>query len=181
MPDLNDLRALIKDHEEKDAGLTIDVAMCMKTWLVEELDDLKREKAEVEEQSTGSMAGADTAELDTLITTKQAEVDAATITIHFKALTEPKYRALLREFPFNDGTTDDQDAEFLGALSEQCYRGVNYGGTEFNAADLSWADVRAGWSTGELAPIHGEVLALNITNKSRRPLSQTRSGKNRRT
>lgn len=182
MPDLSDLRKLIQDHEEKDAGLTVDVELCLKTWLVDELAELEAEKVEAVRQFEGSMAGADTSLLDEQITAKQAEIAEATIRLHFKALTEPRYREVLRESPtVGSDSSQADDATFLANLTEKCYRGVLWGGTEFTAADLPWADLIGRLSFGEVDPIYGEVWMLNRRDKSRRPLSQTRSGKNRRT
>lgn len=181
MPDLSDLRALIRDHEEKDTGLTVDVQLCLKTWLVQELAELESEKARQAQEYAGSMAAPDTTEVDAEIAAKQAEIDEATIRLHFKALTEPKYREVLREFPTGPDTTQAEDSAFLAGLTEKCYRGVNWGGTEFSADEMLWADIRDSLSFGEVDPIHGEVFMLNRQDKSRRPLSSKPSRKSRRT
>lgn len=192
MPDLSDLRKLIHDHEEKDTGLTVDVELCLKTWLVDELIDLQSKRAEAASTflygTEGSMASPDpsddpiVAALDEDVATKQAEVDAATIVVHFKALTEPKYRQVLRDSPpMNDESSTVDEATFLATLTERCYRGVNWGGQEFTASDLPWTELRDRLSFGEVDPIHGEVFAINRRDKSRRPLSSGRSGTNRRT
>jgi hypothetical protein len=182
MPDLADLKKLIHDHEAKDAGLTVDIELCLQTWLVDELRELEAEKAEVESEVVGSMAGADTTDVDARIAAKRAEVDAATVLLHFKALTEPKYREVLRDSPtVGEDSSQVDDATFLANLTERSYRGVRWGGVEFTAEAMPWTDIITSLSFGEVDPIYSEVFMLNRQDKSRRPLSSKPSRTNRRT
>lgn len=181
MPDLKDLRALIKDHQEKDSGLTLDAELCLKTWLVQELHDMEAEKVTQQRESEGSMADADTTEMDAAIEAKQAEIEEATILLHFKALPEPKYRDVMRESPnVSPDSTDADDATFLANLADACYRGVNWGGQEFTATEMPMAEIRDSVSFGELDAIQGLVYGLN-RRKIDRPFSSKPSRGNRRT
>ena len=75
MPDLKDLKALIRDHQEKDAGLTLDAELCLQTWLVEELNELKSTRQDMLNLRKGSMAeGDDDTPLDESIAEKEAEM-----------------------------------------------------------------------------------------------------------
>lgn len=180
MPDLKDLRALIKDHQEKDSGLSIDAELCLQTWLIEELNELEADKTQQQHAFDGSMADADTTEIDAQIEAKRAEVDAATITLHFKALTDPKYRDVLRAFPIGQDTTPEQDATFFAELAKVCYRGVNWGGTEFTAAELPWSEIAESVSFGEIVPVQQLVYGLN-QRKIDRPFSSRPLKGSRRT
>lgn len=174
MPDLKDLRALIKDHQEKDTGLTIDAELCLKTWLIQELHDLEAEMGRRKLEAVDSMADASTEDIEAEMEAKRVEIEEATILLHFKALTEPRYRDLLRDHPFGPDTSPAQDVDFYAKLTELCYRGAKWSGKEFTAAQFPWAEVRENVSFGELDPIYAVVFGLN-RSKIDRPTSSRQS------
>lgn len=124
--DIEDLRAIMDERAEEDDGLTCDVKVLLKKGLRRKRDDLIAEQITANKGLEGTMAegGADTADTDAELAKIDAEIEASTITLRFRALMEPDYREVQRRHPDGQKEAGSAQDDFLADLADQCLYGI---------------------------------------------------------
>lgn len=173
MPELSDLRALLRDRQVKEGALgTWETSLCLDSSLVEELAALESERealvgdAPRPDPTWMSLAGptpgseVDTSEIDTRIEAKRQQIRAASVRVVFKALSSVRYQEIINNHPdFGQNAGDETIfAAFAGEVAEKCYYQC---WSEDEKVDLPWAELREALTYGEYGPIMLQVLALN--------------------
>lgn len=195
MPDITDLRALLRDRQKKEQLGRESYYICLNPDLVrdhaeakDELDDLAEEIEAAKKQKRtdgrlGSKPAADRqAELDELqkrVDDLNEQIRQATIRLEFRALTAARYNALVAEHPdASDPSNTDAVNTFCDALAVQCFKGCYRGDTD-EKEDISLDELRESLTFGEWEPIQYLVLGLN-KRKVDVPFSRKRSAVTRR-
>jgi hypothetical protein len=193
MPDITELRALLRDRQQKEQLGRESYFICLDpdlvrehTEAVAERDDLQADVDDAAKQSkkdarlAPSKPNPETRkrleEFDQRIDDLAAKIKAATIRLEFRALTTVRYNALLAEHP--DANEPDGFGPFCDELAEQCFKGC-YRGDSDQKEDLDLSEIREGLTFGEYEPIQTLVLALN-RRKVDVPFSPKRSARTAR-
>lgn len=169
MPELTDLRALLRDRQLKDGALgTCESTLCLDAETVDELNALEEERGEMIKahqqlypKDDKRMAGPvelplDTTEMDARVEAAKQRVRETTVVITFQALSSMRYQEILAEHP--DANSGDLDA-FLVDLAAACFRDCKMlDGTKM---DIPWAELRDAITYGEWEPISIQVLGIN--------------------
>lgn len=170
MPELSDLRILLRDRQLKEGALgSCESAICLDTSLVEALAELEIERLAAVTINAASttpakdkrLAGsttiiADTTDLDAQIEAARKAVSDASVRVLFRALSSVRYQSILNEHP----DAEEEGIEpFLVDLVAACFFEVR--GADNAKIDISWEELRAGITYGEWEPISVAVLAMN--------------------
>lgn len=195
VPDITDLRALLRDRQKKEQLGRESYYICLNPDLVRdhaeakaELEDLQDEidEAKKQKRADGRLGSKPAADQQAELAEKQKQVDdlneqirQATIRLEFRALTATRYNALLSEHPdASDPSNSEAVTAFCTALADACFKGCYRGDTD-EKVDISLADVRESLTFGEWEPIQWLVLGLN-KRKVDVPFSRKRSAPIRR-
>lgn len=193
MPDIPELRALLRDRQQKEQLGRESYYVCLDPELVGEYneaqaerDDLQADVDQAAEQAKKDrrMAGGKPdpatkgrlAELNKQVDDLAAKIKAATIRLEFRALTSTRYNELLAEHP--NANEPEGFGAFADDLVERSFKGC-YRGEDDKSEDITVAELRDSLTFGEYEPIQTLVLGLN-RRKVDVPFSPKRSGRMRR-
>lgn len=167
MPELSDLRALLRDRQVKEGALgTYETSICLDSSLVEELAELESEREALAGDVpagpaplAGRPPGPDTSDVDARIETLKQQIRAASVRVVFKALSSVKYQEIINNHPDAPNSGDEAAfGAFAGEVAERCYYQC---WSEDQKVDLPWSELREALTYGEYGPILLQVLALN--------------------
>ena len=196
MPDITDLRAQLRDRQQKDQLGRESYYICLDPDLVRDraevkadLDDMQEEIDEAKKQKRvdgrlGTPAPrkdrqAEATALQKRLDELEQQIKQATIRLEFRALTAIRYNALVSEHPDADDSTNREAVDaFCDALAGQCFKGCYRGDTDAKE-EISLSEIREGLTFGEWEPVQYLVLGLN-KRKVDVPFSRRRSAATRR-
>lgn len=187
MPEISELRTLIRDRQQKEKLGTITHEVCLDPDLVVEYHDLIGERDEEAEEAEEAKRNrvpsaphtARVAELDKIIADLLDKIKRSTMRLKFRSLTAARFNEIASEHPnrgggdaeaFNAWVNDVLDASFLA-----CYQGDS----EQKEEIASFGEIRPALSAGEYDLVGAKVLELNRRSVDV-PKSSKRSGKTRR-
>lgn len=162
MPDISELRALLRDRQQKEQTPTLSYEICLDDQAVTDYRTLKAERDDLDDQDEkkpgdNRLGAPKKTALDKQLAELETKIKNATLRLEFRALTAAKYQELLDQHPkANEGGKDF--AAFIEDLAETCFKGCWRDGEK---EQIKLAEVREGLTFGEWEPIPTEVLALN--------------------
>jgi len=170
MPELSELRLLLRDRQLKEGALgSCQITLCLDNEAVEELNALESEREEMvkshgqlypkdDERLSGPVElPLDTTDIDGRVSEAQSLVRQTTVVCVFRALSSVRYQALLNEHP--DAQQNEGMEQFLSDLADACF--VECRMLDGDKVDLPWTEVREAITYGEWEPISIQVLAIN--------------------
>lgn len=174
---IDTLDMILNEQAEKDTSLRVDGEIILNGDLLDEYNDLQRQKRERIGSEQGSMAATDTSDLDAKIEAVQAEAEKFIVRLHFKAVSGDEYLRVVARNPEAKSAYDADSAKWVGFLidlAETCYVGCAFRGQEFTKAQMPLSKFRAHPAVGfgQLEPIYDDVLSLNKREPDRSFLSK---------
>lgn len=175
---IDTLEMVLNEQAENDTSLRTDGEIILNGGLLEDYNDLQRQKRQKIAETSGSMAQADTSELDAKIAAVQAEAEQFIVRLHFKSVSTDDYLRVVARNPEAKTALDPENTgpwqDFLIDLATVCYTGCTFRGQEFTAAQMPLAKFRAHPAVGfgQLEQTFSDVLGLNRREPDRSFLSK---------
>lgn len=178
LSELNELRALLNDHQNEDEGLILETEICLKRSITNELAEAVAERETLRQQYADRVAGygyPGQEELDAKIADLEQQFSDHSMTLRFRARTDREYRELIENHPLADENPAANSA-FWADLAEACFQGSVHRGKLFTPEQLPLSELFEKCTFGEMTHIRSAVFAMNRSDGSRPFLSRSSSG-----